>query len=60
MTYYGPIKTKARADALRKKLRAVGTQEANAAASLLTKNWQSVAARPDLAARIVALAEGAR
>jgi hypothetical protein len=55
--YYGPIKTKAQARAISIKLRKVGTSEAVGAAALLDNNWHSVAARPELAARILALSK---
>ena len=54
-TYNGTLKTAAKARQWTAKLLANGTTDAKAAAALLERNWQSVAGRPELAARILAL-----
>lgn len=56
MRYTGPIRSRAQADALASRLEKVLTAEARGAAVLLRRNWHAVAARPDLAVRMIALA----
>jgi hypothetical protein len=56
--YTGPITSARDAAVIIKKLERIGTTEAKAAASLLRRNWQGVAARPKLAADIESLASG--
>lgn len=55
--FHGPIKNKQQADALAAKLEKVGLSEADDAAKMLRRNWQSVAARPFMAAKMIALAD---
>jgi len=55
--HFGPIQNKRQADALAAKLDKVGTLEADGAATMLRRNWHSVAARPMQAAKMVALAD---
>lgn len=51
--YNGRLQTKAQAARWLARLEAIGTIEAKAAASLLSRSWEYVAARPALAERMV-------
>ena len=53
--YYGPIKSKKAAEALASKLDKVGSPEADGAAKMLRNNWHYVAARPMVAAKMIAI-----
>ena len=53
--YSGMLKTAAQAKAWSKKLREDGGQEHKAAARMLDSNWHAIAARPAVAARMLAL-----
>lgn len=57
--YHGPLKTAAQAARWARDIRANHPGDGNAAgaARMLETSWQSVAARPELAIRIMALAE---
>ena len=56
--YYGPIQTKAQAEALARRLDKVGTIQAKQAACFLRQGWERVAARPELLFKMMVIAEG--
>ena len=58
--YTGAIQNGRDARLLVSALTGVGTAEAFSAARLLARNWQAVAARPDVVQRMVELAKGGK
>lgn len=55
--YFGPIKTKRQAENVARKLDGSTDQKHIDAAAYLRRSWQAVAARPEVAADLVKLAD---